>query len=253
MKNPLLCLANIFLQAPNKESPILNNLSLEVFPGEFIVLVGSNGCGKSSLLRVINGLLHPNSGTLQLEGKNLLSKSLNERSRSIVTLTQDLNLSTFSDLTILENCQIALHRNKKTSFSFSSKKEEKQIKEHLSAYNPSLSEKLHLPVSNLSGGERQTLGLAMNLWLTPSLLLLDEHTSALDPHMAKKLMKLTSETVIEKKITTLVVTHNLEDALQYGTRLIAMNKGRIIANFPYEEKRKLTHEKLYSLYSTPFS
>ena len=249
MKQPLLSLTNIFLKVPSKESPILNDVSLDVFKEEFIILLGSNGSGKSSLLKIINGLFSPTSGHLALLGKDLLQSSLSQRSKSIVTLTQDLNLSTFSDLTILENCLIALHRNKNTSSFFSSKEEQKKIKTHLHFYNPNLSEKLNTAVSTLSGGERQTIALAMNLWNTPSLLLLDEHTSALDPHMAKKLMHLTHETAKEKKVTTFVATHNLEDALNYGTRLIAMNQGKIVLDVSHEEKKQLTKEKLLALYS----
>ncbi|MES2198708.1 MAG: ATP-binding cassette domain-containing protein [Chlamydiota bacterium] len=250
MNSPLLSLTKVSLKVPSKETPILNDLSLDVFPGEFIVLLGSNGCGKSSLLKIINGLFSPTSGSLLFQGKNLLERSLTQRSKSIVTLTQDLNLSTFSDLTVLENCLIALQRNKTTSLSFSSKKEQRKIKTHLHDYNPNLSKKLQAPVSTLSGGERQTLALAMNLWSTPSLLLLDEHTSALDPHMAKKLMHLTHETACRHQVTTLVATHNLEDALNYGTRLIAMSQGKIVVDIPYEEKKCLTREKLLTLYQS---
>lgn len=249
MNYPLLSLTEISLKVSSKEMPILDNLSLNVFPGEFIILLGSNGCGKSSLLKVINGLFSPTSGTLHFEKKNLLLKSLTQRSKSIVTLTQDLNLSTFSDLTVLENCLIALHRNKPTSFSFFSKEKQKKIKTYLHSYNPNLAEKLEMDVSTLSGGERQTLALAMNLWTMPSLLLLDEHTSALDPHMAKKLMYLTHQTAKEQQVTTLVATHNLDDALTYGTRLIVMSQGKIILDIPHEEKKKLTPEKLLAVYS----
>lgn len=249
MNHPLLSLTKVSLKVPSKETPIIHDLSLDVFPGEFIILLGSNGCGKSSLLKIINGLFVPTSGEISFQDKNLLELSLPQRSQSIVTLTQDLNLSTFSDLSVLENCLIALQRNKTTSISFSSKEEQKKIKEQLHDYNPNLSEKLGVPVSTLSGGERQTLALAMNLWATPSLLLLDEHTSALDPHMAKKLMSLTHETARKQKITTLMATHNLEDALSYGTRLIVMSQGKIVLDVSNEEKRQLTRETLLSLYS----
>lgn len=249
MNHPLLSLTKVSLKVPSKETPIIHDLSLDVFSGEFIILLGSNGCGKSSLLKIINGLFFPTSGKISFQGENLLELSLPQRSQSIVTLTQDLNLSTFSDLSVLENCLIALQRNKTTSISFSSKEEKKKIKDHLHDYNPNLSEKLGVPVSTLSGGERQTLALAMNLWNAPSLLLLDEHTSALDPHMAKKLMSITHETTRKQKITTLMATHNLADALTCGTRLIVMSQGEIVLDVSNEEKRQLTRETLLSLYS----
>lgn len=249
MNRPLLSFNKVSLKVPSKETPILSDLSLDIFPGEFVLLLGSNGSGKSSLLKTINGLFSPSSGSLFFQDKDLAKSSLTQRSKSIVTLTQDLNLSTFSDLTVLENCLIALHRNKIIHPLFPSKEEHKKIKIHLHSYSPTLSEKLKAPVSTLSGGERQTLALAMNLWIPPSLLLLDEHTSALDPHMAKKLMNLTHETARNQKITTLVATHNLDDALNYGTRLIAMKYGTIILDISQKEKKELTREKLLSIYS----
>ena len=248
MTSPLLSLKNIFLKVPERKTPILDDLSLDIFPGEFVVLLGSNGCGKSSLLKVINGLALPSSGTVDLGEQSLLQDSLSKRAKSIITLTQDLTMSTFSDLTLLENCLIALHRNARTAFSIPSKKEKKKVKLYLEEYAPNLCSKLELPISKLSGGERQTLALIMNLWSSPSLLLLDEHTSALDPIIAKKLMELTEKRVQQQKTTTLITTHNIEDALLYGTRIIAMKQGRVLRDIPYEEKKSLTKEEILSFY-----
>ncbi len=249
MSSPLLCLSRVSLSVPGKGTPVLDKVSLDVFQGEFIILLGSNGSGKSSVLKLINGLFLPTSGTLSFSGADLLKIPVHKRTQSIVTLTQDPNLSTFSDLTVLENCLLSFTRGKRSCFSIPSQKEKEEIKNYLRSYNPSLCDKTDTLVSHLSGGQRQALALAMNLKITPSLLLLDEHTSALDPATAKKIMQLTYETAKDRKITTIVATHNLNDALQYGDRLIAMKDGKIINDIKEKEKKTLSYESLLRLYS----
>ncbi|MGH2638791.1 MAG: ATP-binding cassette domain-containing protein, partial [Rhabdochlamydiaceae bacterium] len=209
----------------------------------------SNGSGKSSLIKVINGLSKPTRGEVVFKGRSLKSSPISERAKEIVTLTQDLNLSTFSHLTVLENCLIALHRNKKISFSISIKSQQEKIAHFLRQYNSCLCDKLDEPVYALSGGERQTLAFAMSIWSLPQLLLLDEHTSALDPHRARNLMRLTQEVISQNKMTAVVATHNLDDALHYGNRLIAMNKGKIILDLDSEQKNNCTKETLLSAYT----
>lgn len=244
MDNPLLSLKNIGLKI--KGQTILENLSMEVFAGDFIVILGSNGSGKSSLIKIINGLMQPTDGDVCLDGRSILATSTFRRSQEIVTLTQDLSLSTFSTLTVVENCLIAMQRNQKTSFAIPTRKDRDRVASHLELYHAKLCEKLDEPLSSLSGGERQILAFAMSLWSLPKLLLLDEHTSALDPSMAQKLMSMTSQTVDLKKITTIAVTHRLEDALQYGNRLIALHQGRIVLNV--QDKTHLTREDLVKIY-----
>jgi len=246
-----LSLNQIGLSIPSKERPILEEVSLEIYPGDFVILLGSNGSGKSSLIKVINGLSKPTSGTITLENQELADQPIHKRAQSIVTLTQDLNLSTFSQLTVLENCLIALHRKKRVSFAISVKKKRREIEAYLAAYSPKLAQALDEPVASLSGGERQTLALAMSLCKTPSLLLLDEHTSALDPVMAAKLMALTSKVAKERAITTLMTTHNLDDALCYGNRLVVMRRGQLIHDFKEPEKQALTKADLMAFYE-PF-
>lgn len=233
---------------PSKDKPLLNDISLTINPKDFVVLIGSNGCGKSSLIKVINGLLTPSEGEVFFEEKKLSAFSLSARARSIITLTQDLNLSTFSDLTVLQNCQIAFYRARSIPFFLSKAKERAKILEHLSLYSEKLSDRLDTPVSALSGGERQTLALAMSLSTEPKLLLLDEHTSALDPSMAQTLMALTDKMATSRGIATLMVTHHLSDALCYGNRLIAMSQGKIVLDASREEKDKLTYEDLLGIY-----
>jgi putative ABC transport system ATP-binding protein len=236
----LLTIKNLNLKVPSKEEPILCEISLEVFPGDFIVLLGSNGSGKSSLIKVINGLTKPTQGEISFKGVSLVNLPIHKRAKEIVTLTQDLNLTTFSHLSVLENCQVAASRCQKGKIN-----REKVIKT-LEAYNPNLKDKLDEPVHLLSGGERQTLGLAMSVWCLPPLLLLDEHTSALDPLRACALMQLTHEVIANHQLTALMTTHNLDDALLYGNRVIALCRGKIILDV--KEKKELTKEKLLSIY-----
>jgi len=236
----LLSIKNLNLTVPSKEEPILSEISLEIFSGDFIILLGSNGSGKSSLIKVINGLSKPTLGEISFKGISLANFSINLRAKEIVTLTQDLNLTTFSHLTVLENCLIAASRNQKAKIS------REKIAQTLEAYNPNFRDKLDEPVYLLSGGERQTLGLAMSVWCLPPLLLLDEHTSALDPHRARSLMQLTHEVISNNQLTAVMTTHNLDDALLYGNRVIALSRGKIILDV--KDKKELTKEKLLSIY-----
>lgn len=248
MKTPILSLQKITHCIATKERPILNNLSLDFFADDFVILLGSNGSGKSSLIKIINGTLFPSQGEILLHNKSILKEPLHKRSKLIATLSQDLALSTFGHLTVLDNCQVALHRRKTPSFALPNAQEKENISFYLSNFHPRLKEKLYQKTSSLSGGERQALALAMALWNTPSLLLLDEHTSALDPAMAEKILELTHTKSMKQKIPTIMTTHRIEDALQYGNRVIALNQGQIILDVSKEEKSGLTHEKLRSLY-----
>ena len=244
-----LSLENIHFSIPGREKPILENVSLAIYPNDFVIVLGSNGSGKSSLLKAINGLSIPTAGKITLNGNDITEQPIHKRAQSIITLTQDLQLSTFSQLTILENCLIARLRNRRTSFAVSVKKQREEIRTYLGTYSGKLALALDESVSSLSGGERQTLALAMSLYEPPSLLLLDEHTSALDPAMATKLMGLTGEKAQKQAITTLMITHNLEDALSYGNRLIVMRHGRLIHDFRGADKEALTHADLLSYYT----
>ena len=249
MTFPILTLDKITVKALSKETPIIKDLSLNVYPGDFIVLLGSNGSGKSTLLKVINGLITPTEGTLLLRGENLLAQSVHKRAKSIATVVQDVMSSTFSNLSVLENCQIALHRHKTPIFSLKRSQEKQLIASRLQIFHPTLSQKLEQKTGSLSGGEKQALALAMALWMTPSLLLLDEHTSALDPMIATELMKLTHHLATEQKIPTIVTTHRIEDALCYGNRVIALKNGNIILDRANKDKQSLTKEEIFSIYA----
>jgi len=244
----ILSLQNILLRIPTRERPILDNVSLDLSSDDFIILLGSNGSGKSSLLKLINGHLLPSEGNVLLHGESIVKKPIYKRAQSIATLSQDLSISTFGHLTVLDNCKIAMHRYNTFAFSLSKSQEKAKVTAYLSSFHPHLQEKLNQRTSCLSGGERQALALAMALCHTPSILLLDEHTSALDPGMAEKILQLTQKKIMEKKIPTIMTTHRLEDALLYGNRIIALDQGRVVLDVSKEEKRALTYEKLRSLY-----
>lgn len=235
---PLLSLKNVSITLPSIEKPIINKLSLEIFLGDFLIILGSNGSGKSSLIKLINGSKQLSQGEIYLQGKNYQSLSFKQISSQVATLTQDLNFSTFKSLTILENCLLAI---KKT---YSKDYNKNAILTHLQYFHPKFPQKLHDPVASLSGGERQTLALAMCLLFSPTLLLLDEHTSALDPIMTEEIMKLTLKFVKKKKITTLMTTHNLNHAQNYGNRLIAIQNGIKIFETSKNEKEQLSQKDL---------
>jgi putative ABC transport system ATP-binding protein len=216
---------------------ILQNISLKVYSGDFLVVLGSNGSGKSSLMKCINGIYKPENGTISLHGIDI-----NKQRKNIATLTQDLNDSTFYDMTVFENCVCAAL--KRGSFP---KKE--SIKSYLEQFHPVLPKKIGERVSSLSGGERQCLALAMSLYSTPQLLLLDEHTSALDPKVGRQMMEMTHHHVVKHpELSVMMTTHNLDDALKYGNRLIVLREGEIAFEAVGEEKNKLTKSDLLAFY-----
>lgn len=221
------------------EQKILNEIDVGIDDGDFVVLVGANGSGKSTLLKILNGMLKPDFGCAQIYGENIVGLSAHQVARNVATLTQDLQHSTFSDLTVSMNIALALDRN--GSINHVDKKN------YLATFNDTLKDRSHVLAGHLSGGQRQALALAMCFAQAPKVLLLDEHTSALDPKASDALMQRTNEHVCEKKLTTIMITHSLEQALQFGNRLIAMKEGRIVADIGALEKSTLTKKDLIAL------
>lgn len=241
-KASLLYLNTITFCIPGVERAILKNVSLMLHPGDFLVILGSNGSGKSSLIKCVNGLNKPQSGTIALSGVDVSKYGVEKIAKNVTTLTQDLNFSTFSDMTVFENCVCAAL--KENAFP-----EKVSIEEYLGKFHPALSKKLGERVSSLSGGERQCLALAMCLYTSPKLLLLDEHTSALDPKVGRQIMEITHDQVIKHPdLSVMMTTHNLEDALKYGNRLIVLHEGEILFEATSEEKNKLTKSDLLAFY-----
>lgn len=224
------------------EQKILQSIDLGILEGDFVIVIGPNGSGKSSLLKLINGTLKPTSGHIIIDQQNIAGWPVHAIAHKVATLTQDLHHSTFSELTVEMNLDLALSRAE-TKQSIKSREKA----DYLASFNKTLKERLKTPVEKLSGGQRQALALAMCFAHTPKVLLLDEHTSALDPKAASALMELTHIHVKEKNLTTLMVTHSLDQAMQFGNRLIALNEGKIIADLRDSDKTALTKNQLISL------
>ena len=232
------------------ERKALQNINLTVNEGDFITVIGSNGSGKSTLMNAVSGSYEIDSGRIFLDGKDISNKKEHQRAKFIGRLFQDPLRGTAPNMTIEENLGLAYSRGKRRSLSLGIKKKDIAFfKEKLKSLDLGLEDRLKTPVGLLSGGQRQALTLLMATIVTPKLLLLDEHTAALDPKTAQKVMKLTDRIVKNDKITTLMITHNVSNALEYGNKTIVMNQGKIILVLEGEERKNMTVEKLMKLYS----
>lgn len=227
------------------ETSIFDNFNLEINKGDFITIVGSNGAGKSTLLNIISGALGLDSGHIILEGKDITNLKGHRKSEFISRVFQDPTKGTSPSMTILENLSLA--DNKGSSFGLSlgvNKKKIEEFKNHLSILNLGLEDKLNTQVGMLSGGQRQALSLLMATLNTPKILLLDEHTAALDPKTSETIINLTDSIVRDKNITTIMITHNLGHAIEFGNRLLMMHAGEVILDIGEMEKCKLTKSDL---------
>lgn len=207
---------NVNFTLPNGKA-ILRDINLQVNTGEFLVLVGSNGSGKSTLIKLLNRQYRLRDGEINLNNRNLNDFSHRDFSRNVITLTQFVKDSLFLDLTILENAALLTNMRDRT-----------QLANYLAKFNPALANALNNLVSDLSGGEQQQLAFALYMTKQPLLLLLDEHTSALDPKVAERIMQMTHDYVRQHNITCIMTTHNRTFAEQYGDRLIAMKNGHLL-------------------------
>lgn len=227
------------------EKKALQNIHLKMEAGEFITIIGSNGAGKSTLLNTIAGTLIPDVGDVIIDGKDVTTLPEYKRSQLIGRVFQDPMAGTAPSMTIEENLAIAYSRNKRRGLRFGvTEKRRKMFQEYLSMLNLNLENRLNAKVGLLSGGERQALSLLMATFTEPKILLLDEHTAALDPSRAELITELTREMVKKFRLTTLMVTHNMQQALELGDRLIMMDSGQIIFDVKGKEKQLLTIDKL---------
>ena len=227
------------------EKLALTNISLQLHPGDFVTVIGSNGAGKSTLMNVIAGVIQPDIGTVNINDHDVTFMPEHKRSQWIGRVFQDPMAGTAPSMTIEENLAIAYSRGKKRGLGFGVNHSRRVwFREQLSTLGLYLEDRLSAKVGLLSGGERQALSLLMATFMQPSLLLLDEHTAALDPARAEMITRLTERIVQETKLTTLMVTHNMDQAIRLGNRLIMMDKGKIILDIKADEKRNLTVEKL---------
>lgn len=233
------------------EKKALDQFSLTVDDGDFITIVGSNGAGKSTLFNAICGTFLVDSGSIILDGENITFLPEYRRSKYIGRLFQDPLKGTAPNMTIEENLALAYLRAGEHTRAFSriSKKDEAEFREQLKLLDNGLEDRMNTPVGTLSGGQRQSLTLLMATIVPPKLLLLDEHTAALDPKTAEKVLRLTDEVVKRDSLTALMVTHNMRDAIRMGNRLIMMNEGRIVYEVSGEEKKHLQVSDLLEKFS----
>lgn len=232
------------------EKKVFSNFSIDINPGDFITVIGSNGSGKSTLLNLIAGTLLQDTGNIILDKKEISELLEYKRSRNIGRVFQDPSMGTSPSMTIIENLSLALNKGKRFDLSFGiSKKNISFFNEILKQLSLGLENRMETKVSLLSGGQRQALALLMAVMSNPKLLLLDEHTAALDPKTSDSIVDLTEKLVTDKNITTIMITHNLQHAVRVGNRLIMMDQGKIILDVKGEEKKNLTTEKLLNCFS----
>ncbi len=238
----------IFNPGSVNEKKALDRVTLHVKKGDYITILGSNGAGKSTLFNAISGNFLPDEGSIWLDGENVTFKPDHKRAKYIGRLFQDPLKGTAPHMTIGENLALAYLRagSRTDAFSRISRKDEQMFREKLAMLGMGLEDRMHTQVGTLSGGQRQALTLLMATIVPPKLLLLDEHTAALDPAAAEMIMKLTNRIIEENHTTCLMITHNLRQALRMGNRLIMMANGRIVVDFSEEEKKSLTKEDLLS-------
>ena len=227
----------------------LDGLDLHLKDGDFVTVIGGNGAGKSTLLNAIAGVWKPDFGTIEIDGVDVTNMPEHKRAQFLGRVFQDPMKGTAPDMEIAENLAIAARRGTKRRFVWGVRKAEREkYREMLADLELGLEDRLSAKVGLLSGGQRQAVTLLMASLSKPKLLLLDEHTAALDPKTAAKVLELTDKIVTENKLTTLMITHNMKDAITHGNRLIMMHEGKIIIDVEGEEKQMLTVEDLLALF-----
>ena len=242
-------ISKVFYSNTRNENTALSCVDLQVKKGDFISIIGSNGAGKSTLLNCVAGVYPINKGKIWLNGREITVLPEYKRANFIGRVFQDPLLGTSPEMTIEENLSLALSKSKNMSLKWGLNNEKRNIiKIKLKKVELGLEDRLSTKVKLLSGGQRQSLTLLMATLADPELLLLDEHTAALDPATAIKIKNLTVELIKENNITTLMVTHNMKDAINMGNRLIMMDNGKIILDIRGSEKKKLTIKKLLNLF-----
>ena len=237
-----------FNQGTSLEKRALDEVSVHIPEGQFVTVLGSNGAGKSTFFNVITGAAPAAGGTIVLDGQDITAQKEHVRSRSIGRLFQNPEHGTAPHLTVEENLALAYSRSR-GPFSRAIRKEEQALfREKLKTLDMGLEDRLKTPIGLLSGGQRQAVALMMAVLNPPKLLLLDEHTAALDPKSARKILEITNDLVRREHMTALMITHNMTDALTNGDRLLIFNDGKITQDFSGEEKKKLKPADLLDFY-----
>lgn len=232
------------------EKRALNDLNLTLNDGDFVTVIGGNGAGKSTMLNMIAGVYPVDSGSIVIDGIDVTRLPEHKRAKYLGRVFQDPMMGTAADMWIEENMALASRRGQHRGLSWAiNKAEREQFKEMLKELDLGLEDRLSAKVGLLSGGQRQALTLLMAVMKKPKLLLLDEHTAALDPKTAAKVLELSDKFIAEEHLTAMMVTHNMKDAIAHGNRLIMMNNGHIILDVAGEEKKKLTVEYLLEAFT----
>ncbi|OEF99909.1 ABC transporter ATP-binding protein [Vulcanibacillus modesticaldus] len=227
------------------EKRALNNINLKLHQGDFVTVIGTNGAGKSTLMNAIAGVFNIDSGTILVDGKDVTKLKESQRAKYIGRVFQNPLAGTSPNMTIEENLAMAYKRGQKRGLRLALNNQKKEFfKSSLELLELNLESRLQQKVGLLSGGERQALSLLMATFTKPKVLLLDEHTAALDPKRAELINKLTKKIVQNEKLTTLMITHNMEHALKLGNRLIMMHQGEIILELDELQKKKMTIKEL---------
>jgi len=232
------------------EKVAIKDLSLTLNDGDFVTVIGSNGAGKSTMLNLISGVIPVDSGSIVVNGKDITHLPDYKRAKFLGRVFQDPMMGTSANMLMEENLALANRRGEKRGLKWGITEVEREyFKKTLASLNLGLENRLSTKVGLLSGGQRQAVTLLMAVLKKPELLLLDEHTAALDPKTAAKVLAITDEIVHENNLTTLMVTHNMKDAIEHGNRLIMMDGGRVVVDISGEEKKNLTVPYLIELFN----
>ncbi|MBQ3134051.1 MAG: ABC transporter ATP-binding protein [Clostridia bacterium] len=243
-------ITKIFNAGTVNEKVALDDLTITLNEGDFVTVIGGNGAGKSTMLNAIAGTFPVDEGSIVIDGEDITKWPEHKRAKFIGRVFQDPMTGTAADMWIEENMALAKRRGKSRGLSWSIvQKDREKYREMLKRLDLGLEDRMSTKVGLLSGGQRQAITLLMASMNHPKLLLLDEHTAALDPKTAAKVLSITREIVESEQLTTLMITHNMKDALAHGNRLIMMNAGRIILDVSGEEKSKLTVEDLLAIFA----
>lgn len=241
--------SKVFAKDTVNEHLALNDVSIKLDDGEFVTIVGSNGAGKSTLFNLICGTFIQDKGSISLDGKDISFMPEHKRAKMIGRVFQDPMKGTAPNMTIEENLALAYSRAGSGFFTQAvGKKKRELFQEEVSRFNMGLEDRMKTKIGLLSGGQRQVVTLLMCTIVTPKLLLLDEHTAALDPVTADKVMEITEKIVKDNNITTMMITHNMSQALTTGTRTIMMDSGEIIIDLDNEARKEMTVPDLLKLY-----
>ena len=236
----------VFNKGKANQVNAVNGIDLQINDGEFVVIVGSNGSGKTTLLNLVSGSVIPTSGTISIDGHDVTNMPDYKRSEWIARVFQNPLSGTASDLSILDNFRLAAIRTKPKGLSIGVDEAfKKQVKETIASLGMGLENKVAQPMGTLSGGQRQALTLLMSIMDSCKVLLLDEPTAALDPRSAEVVMRTADKLVKDFKLTPILITHNLKDAYNYGTRIIQMGEGAILHDLDTDKKSKLKQSDLF--------